>query len=181
MWLSTYVVEIFGVLKHVADHPSFRLKVQSAHPRSTAEAQHIANHIPTENPRIFGNHSLPVPSCFCSHWPGFNNDTQSGGVISTKGTLNILGGEFRGNRAEDRGAVIRSDDESTTELAGGVFIENYAADGGVVFVESNSQLTVSGGELCDNEANKRGGAFCVTENGSIKVGEGMRRALGLVC
>lgn len=100
-------------------------------------------------------------------------------MISTKGTTHILGGEFRGNRAEDRGAVILSDHESATDLAGGVFMGNFAADGAVVFVQSNSLLSVSGGELCDNEARKRGGAFCVTENGSIKVGEGMRRPLGL--
>ena len=96
---------------------------------------------------------------------------QGGGVIWTKGKVDIMGGEFVGNEASSDGGVIISADGSTTLLAGGVFGGNTAIDGGVVHVGERSELWVEGGTFTKNNAHNSGGVFAVTEGGFIQVGK----------
>ncbi|CAM9293851.1 unnamed protein product, partial [Laminaria digitata] len=99
-----------------------------------------------------------------------------GGVVWTKGKIEILGGRFLGNTASGLGGVINSADGSTTILAGGVFQENSAIDGGVVYVGDESDLWVEGGEVSDNKANNGGGAFFISEGGNIQITGGNFRS-----
>lgn len=127
---------------------------------------------------------LPVPSIFCSVLLAGKNKIktkQSGGVIRTKGILDILDGNFLGNRAKDVGGVIISSDNSTVTLKGGVFEGNNATDGGVVDVGLDSELLVTGGNFSHNEASNRGGVFFIGENCNLAVGECMRRTGGRCC
>ena len=96
---------------------------------------------------------------------------QGGGVIWTKGKVEILGGHFFNNDASGKGGVIISSDGSTTILAGGVFEKNRAFDGGVVYVGEETELWVESGTFTENEAQNSGGVFAVSEGGSIQVGK----------
>lgn len=78
-------------------------------------------------------------------WTENTQRKQSGGVIWTKGTIEVRGGNFSKNDGNDLGGVIYSADESATFVTGGEFKENEANDGGVIYVGSEFQLSVSGG------------------------------------
>lgn len=92
-------------------------------------------------------------------------------MIWTKGTVDILGGVFIDNHADNTGGVIMAGEESTTRLTGGEYQGNRASDGGVVYVRSGAELFVSGDTFSENKASNFGGAFFVGEDGILKVGK----------
>ena len=98
----------------------------------------------------------------------------------TKGTIYIFGVQFLDNDASGVGGVIFAADDSKTSLFGGRFAKNIATDGGVILVGDGSKLSVEGGDFFDNEARNFGGVFSVSDNGNIKVGEGMQRFQSLL-
>lgn len=89
----------------------------------------------------------------------------------TKGELNIVGGDFVENQAEN-GGVVYASEKSMINLTGGNFFRNEALDGGAVYVDKGAALSVKGGTFSYNAAGNGGGSFYVTDNAHIKVRRG---------
>lgn len=86
-----------------------------------------------------------------------------------KGELNILGGNYSFNTADESGGVLMVSSEGTVTVGGGIFRKNEALDGGVAFVSEDASLLVTGGEFSGNFAGDGGGTFYVQGNGDINV------------
>lgn len=94
---------------------------------------------------------------------------QNGGVIWSKGTINIKGGVFLENKSKEHGGVFYIEAESKLTVTGGRFETNTAEDGGVAAVYDNSTLQVEGGVFSGCVAKDSGGVFYVDDGGNIEV------------
>lgn len=93
---------------------------------------------------------------------------QNGGVVWTKGDINISGGMFTENTTPESGGVFFGSEESSITLDGGMFEKNMAEDGAVASVSDGSTLRVENGVFTGNVAEGQGGAFSVIGGGDIQ-------------
>lgn len=102
---------------------------------------------------------------------------QSGGVIWSKGELNIRGGRFSENSASEGGGVIHAAGSCSATLTAGVFENNQALNGGMVYVGDDAAVVIQGGSAWKNVAKNGGGAIYADSNGVLSVSSrGLRRS-----
>ena len=91
---------------------------------------------------------------------GFANN---GGAINNKGTLNIYGGTFTGNKAKEKGGAIYNYTGSTLTISGDVVIEDNecsgveVSQGGAIY--NMGTLTMDGATITGNSSTDAGGIF----------------------
>ena len=93
-----------------------------------------------------------------------DNTAQNGGVLysSCGGTVELLGGEIRGNKATGGDGGVINISGGTILLAGTKLTGNSAARyGGAVYLYDGVTATMTGGEITNNTAAKEGGAVHV--------------------
>ncbi len=96
-----------------------------------------------------------------------NTDTAkatTGGVIWTKGNVNIHNGQILGGDATGNGGTIYVFGANLKIYNGEIFAGKSAGKGGTIFIERGSTLDIYDGQIYGGEATGNGGAVCLNNS-----------------
>lgn len=103
-----------------------------------------------------------------------DNFAENGGFLCTYGgSFNISGGIFKDNWGWNNGGVIEYMSKSTSTISGGEFYNNECEhNGGVIKCENSGTLNIKGGNFHDNSAVDAGGVLCTTNSNTVNISGG---------
>ncbi len=100
-----------------------------------------------------------------------------GGAIWGDGTseIHILGGELKGNQADNRGGAIATQSNVVVEIKGNAkIIKNEAGRGGAISIQNSSSLVIEGDVLIsDNVCTGNGGAISALSGSAVTISGGI--------
>lgn len=91
---------------------------------------------------------------------------RGGAIYSTRGNVNIYGGEISGNRANQGGAIYAVIN-SKINIAGGNLTGNTTGHQGAGIFADNSTVTVSGGKITKNVSEKGAGGIQISNGKGV--------------
>lgn len=91
---------------------------------------------------------------------------RGGAIYSTRGNVNIYGGEISGNRANQGGAIYAVIN-SKINVAGGCIAENKTGHQGAGIFADNCTVTVSGGKITKNVSEKGAGGIQISNGKGV--------------